>query len=80
MTKFNATLTVNKNVNDEEIKNELLTIVNKVYGFKLKEKKNQDDIKKGSFFVISEKSEDEIVKNIKNVKDVVDIKLKAVKE
>lgn len=79
MTKFNASLTTNKNVNDEEIKNKLLTVVDKAYGFKLKEKK-KEEIKKGSFFVISEKTENEIVENVKKIEGMIDIKLKLVND
>ena len=79
MTKFNASLTTNKNVNDEKIKNELLTIVDKAYGFKLKEKKNEE-VKKGSFFVISGKAENEIIENVKKIEGVTDIKLKLVND
>ena len=79
MTKFNASLTTNKNVNDETVKTELLKIVDKAYGFKLKEKKNTE-IKKGSFFVISGKTENEIIDNVKQIEGVEDIKLKVVND
>lgn len=79
MTKFNTSLTVNKNISDEQIKKELLSIVDKAYGFKLKEKKNTE-IKKGSFFTISTKTESEIIENIEKIEGFVSVKLKLVSD
>lgn len=79
MIKYNVSLTVDISANDEEVKQQLLKTVNKVYGFKLKIKE-KDNVKKGSFFIINEKNEEETFADLKSLSCVKEIKVKEVKD
>lgn len=79
MIKYNVSLTVDISAKDEEVKQQLLKTVNKVYAFRLKEKE-KDNIKKGSFFVMNEKNEEETLADLKSLSCVKEVKVKEVKD
>lgn len=60
MIKYNVNITVKSSEKDEEVKNKLLKGFEKVYGFKLTENKKDLTIKKGNFFAMGSKEENEI--------------------
>lgn len=65
MIKYNVNIVVKSERTDEDVKTELSRAFEKIYGFKLKENLKDKSIKKGNFFAMSSKEENEITEMFK---------------